>query len=56
MKKNAMRKNLSQSIVKSFGRYLAIIMIIALGASMFVGLLMTKFDMVATGPGTCAAG
>lgn len=49
MKKNAMRKNLSQSIVKSFGRYLAIIMIIALGASMFVGLLMTKFDMVATG-------
>ncbi|MBR4290923.1 MAG: FtsX-like permease family protein [Oscillospiraceae bacterium] len=49
MKKNAMRKNLSQSILKSFGRYLAIIMIIALGASMFVGLLMTKFDMVATG-------
>ena len=49
MKKNAMRKNLSQSILKSFGRYLAIIMIIALGASMFVGLLMTKFDMVVTG-------
>ena len=49
MKKNAMRKNLRQSILKSFGRYLAIIMIIALGASMFVGLLMTKFDMVATG-------
>ena len=49
MKRNAMRKNLRQSILKSFGRYLAIIMIIALGASMFVGLLMTKFDMVATG-------
>ena len=49
MKKNAMRKNLTQSILKSFGRYLAIIMIIALGASMFVGLLMTKMDMVATG-------
>ena len=49
MKKNAMRKNLRQSILKSFGRYLAIIMIIALGACMFVGLLMTKFDMVATG-------
>ena len=49
MKKNAMRKNLSQSILKSFGRYLAIIMIIALGSSMFVGLLMTRFDMVATG-------
>ena len=49
MKKNAMRKNLSQAILKSFGRYLAIVMIIALGASMFVGLLMTKMDMVATG-------
>ena len=49
MKKNAMRKNLLQSILKSLGRYLAIVMIIALGASMFVGLLMTKSDMVATG-------
>ena len=49
MKKNAMSKNLSQSILKSFGRYLAIILIIALGSSIFVGLLMTKFDMVATG-------
>ena len=49
MKKNAMRKNLSQAILKSFGRYLAIVLIIALGASMFVGLLMTKSDMVATG-------
>ena len=49
MKRNAMRKNLQQSILKSLGRYLAIVMIIALGASMFVGLLMTKFDMVATG-------
>ena len=49
MKRNAMRKNLSQSILKSFGRYVAIILIIALGASMFVGLLMTRFDMIATG-------
>ena len=49
MKRNAMRKNLLQSIVKSFGRYIAIVAIIALGASMFVGLLMTKTDMVATG-------
>ena len=49
MKKKAMRKNLSQSILKSFGRYIAIVAIIALGASMFVGLLMTKSDMVATG-------
>ena len=49
MKRNAMRKNLLQSILKSFGRYVAIVAIIALGASMFVGLLMTKSDMVATG-------
>ena len=49
MKKNAMRKNLLQSILKSLGRYIAIVAIIALGASMFVGLLMTKSDMVATG-------
>ena len=44
-----MRRNLRQSIVKSIGRYIAIVMIIALGAGLFVGLLMTKADMVATG-------
>ena len=44
-----MRKNLRQSIVKSLGRYIAIVMIIALGAALFIGLLMTKADMVATG-------
>ena len=49
MKRNAMRKNLRQSILKSLGRYIAIVAIIALGASMFVGLLMTKTDMLATG-------
>ena len=49
MKRNAMRKNLLQSILKSLGRYIAIVMIIAVGASMFVGLLMTKTDMIATG-------
>ena len=49
MKRNAMRRNLQQSIVKSFGRYIAIILIIALGAALFLGLLMTKADMVATG-------
>lgn len=49
MKRNAMRRNLRQSIVKSLGRYIAIVMIIALGAALFVGLLMTKADMVATG-------
>lgn len=49
MKRNAMRKNLTQSIKKSLGRYLAIVTIIALGSAIFVGLLMTKSDMVATG-------
>ena len=49
MRKSAMRKNLRQSILNSLGRYVAIVAIIALGASMFVGLLMTKTDMVTTG-------
>ena len=49
MSKNAMRKNLTQSIRRSLGRYIAIVAIIALGAAIFVGLLMTKSDMVATG-------
>ena len=44
-----MRKNLRQSILNSLGRYIAIVAIIALGAGLFVGLLMTKTDMVATG-------
>ena len=49
MKRNAMRKNLLQSIWKSFGRYVAIAAIIGLGTALFLGLLMTKSDMVATG-------
>ncbi|MEF2836415.1 MAG: FtsX-like permease family protein [Oscillospiraceae bacterium] len=49
MKKNAMRKNLRQSIRNSFGRYVALMMIIGLGASLFMGLLITRQDMVATG-------
>lgn len=49
MKRNMMRKNLYRSIWRSLGRYIAIVAIIALGAAMFVGLLMTKSDMVATG-------
>ena len=49
MRKNAMHKNLRQSILNSLGRYIAIVLIIALGSSLFVGLLMTKTDMVATG-------
>ena len=49
MSKNAMRRNLTQSIRRSLGRYIAIVAIIALGAAIFVGLLMTKTDMIATG-------
>lgn len=49
MKKNAMRKNLRQSIRNSFGRYVALMMIIGLGASLFMGLLITRQDMVVTG-------
>ena len=44
-----MAKNLRRTIRESIGRYLAIMVIIALGASLFVGLLSTKADMVATG-------
>ena len=49
MKRNAMAKNLRQSILRSFGRYIAIAAIIGLGTALFIGLLMTKSDMVATG-------
>lgn len=49
MRKNVMAKNLSQSILKSITRYIAIVLIIALGAAIFVGLRTTKRDMVQTG-------
>lgn len=49
MSKKAMRKNLLVSIKKSMGRYIAILAIIALGAGLFVGLLASKNDIVATG-------
>ena len=48
MKRNVMGKNLLPSIRRSIGRYIAIVAIIALGAGMFVGLITTKSDMVAT--------
>lgn len=48
MKRNVMRKNLLQTIRRSIGRYIAIVAIIALGAGMFVGLVTTKTDMIAT--------
>ena len=47
-RKNMMRRNLSQTIRHSIGRYIAIIAIIALGAGLFTGLKVTKVDMVAT--------
>ena len=43
-----MRRNLSQTIRHSLGRYIAIIAIVALGAGLFTGLKVTKVDMVAT--------
>ena len=47
-RKNMMRRNLSQTIRHSLGRYIAIMAIIALGAGLFTGLKVTKVDMVAT--------
>ena len=47
-RKNVLGKNTRKTIGRSLGRYLAIVAIIALGAGMFVGLLTTKSDMVAT--------
>ena len=49
MKQNAMHKNLRQSIRNSLGRYIALALIICLGASLFMGLLITRQDMVFTG-------
>ena len=49
MKRSMMAKNLRQSIFRSMGRFIAIAVIIALGAAIFVGLRTTKADMVATG-------
>lgn len=49
MRKNRMRKNLLKTIWNSMGRYLAIVAIIGLGCAIFVGLRVTKTDMIATG-------
>ena len=49
MKQNAMQKNLQQSIRNSLGRYIALALIICLGASLFMGLLITRQNMVFTG-------
>ena len=45
---NMMRRNLRQTIIKSLGRYIAIMAIVALGAGLFCGLRVTKVDMLAT--------
>ena len=47
-RKNMLGKNTRKTIGRSLGRFLAIVAIIALGAGMFVGLLTTKSDMIAT--------
>ncbi len=47
-RKNMMRRNLTQTIRRSLGRYIAIVAIIALGAGLFTGLRVTKVDMIAT--------
>ena len=49
MKQNAMQKNLQQSIRNSLGRYIALALIICLGAGLFMGLLITRQNMVYTG-------
>ena len=49
MKQNAMQKNLHQSIRNSLGRYIALALIICLGASLFMGLVITRQNMVHTG-------
>lgn len=47
--KNAYGKNITRTIGRSFGRYLAIMAIIALGVGFFSGLKVSKPAMVATG-------
>ena len=49
MKQHAMQKNLYQSIKNSMGRYIALALIICLGASLFMGLVITRQNMVYTG-------
>lgn len=48
MKKTLLRKALNRSIKQSFGRFLSIFMIIALGASLFSGLRNTPASMEAS--------
>ena len=43
-----LKKNIWRSITGSFGRYLAILLIIMLGSAFFTGLKMTRADMIGT--------
>ena len=47
-RKNMMGRNLTQTIRRSLGRYIAIMAIVALGSGLFCGLRVTKVDMIAT--------
>ena len=47
--KRAFRKNIFRTIRKSFGRYVAILAIIALGVGFFTGLKASKPAMMKTG-------
>lgn len=48
MRKRALRKNLIREIRQSFGRFMAIFAIVALGVGFFAGLKVTKEAMVKT--------
>ena len=56
MKKNALRKDFFREIQKSFGRFLSILLIVALGVSILVGLIATQPDMVFSGDTYADAG
>ena len=43
-----LKKNIWRSITGSFGRYLAILLIIMLGSAFFTGLKLTRADMIGT--------
>ena len=45
---NMLKRNIWRSITGSFGRYLAILLIIMLGSAFFTGLKMTRADMTGT--------
>ncbi len=49
MSKKALRKNTYREIRQSFGRFLAILAIVALGVGLFSGLKITKDTMLTTG-------